>query len=239
MGKLDLSALKKIAEDRKVENTGTVIVHQENKDMCKKEDIKKTILIEDHLFTEFTEDKEVINYLKDKTVELLYTQANAILDIGKILNEVADELGKRGSSEGLYNKYLEINGYNKNTALRYRKRYELYNKANKDHTKNIIALLPVKHLEKLYKAEDLIESIEENDLITLEEIKELLDDSKKIVNKLEEKNKTEFDQEVFEFDFNFDNLDKLKDKYKELEEEKRKKINKLLLQIEKIIEESN
>ena len=85
----------------------------------------------------------------------------------------------------------------------------------------------------------MIESIEENDLITLEEIKELLDDSKKIVNKLEEKNKTEFDQEVFEFDFNFDNLDKLKDKYKELEEEKRKKINKLLLQIEKIIEESN
>ena len=59
------------------------------------------------------------------------------------------------------------------------------------------------------------------------------------MNKLEEKNKTEFDQEVFEFDFNFDNLDKLKNKYKELEEEKRKKINKLLLQIEKIIEESN
>lgn len=237
MAKIDLSNLKKIAEERKVENTnaGTVIVQQENRTLCKKEEIRDTILIEDNLFTDFTKDKEVIDYLKDKTVELLYMQTNAILDIGKNLNEVADELGKKGSPEGLYNKYLEINGYNKNTALRYRKRYELYNRANKDHTKNIIALLPVKHLEKLYKEDKLIENIEENDLVTLEEVKELLDDSPKIERK--EKEKIEYKQELIEF--NFDSLDKLKDKYKVLEEEKRKKINKLLIQIEKIIEENN
>ena len=237
MAKIDLSNLKKIAEERKVENTnaGTVIVQQENRTLCKKEEIRDTILIEDNLFTDFTKDKEVIDYLKDKTVELLYMQTNAILDIGKNLNEVADELGKKGSPEGLYNKYLEINGYNKNTALRYRKRYELYNRANKDHTKNIIALLPVKHLEKLYKEDTLIENIEENDLVTLEEVKELLDDSPKIERK--EKEKIEYKQELIEF--NFDSLDKLKDKYKVLEEEKRKKINKLLIQIEKIIEENN
>lgn len=237
MAKIDLSNLKKIAEERKVENTnaGTVIVQQENRALCKKEEIRDTILIEDNLFTDFTKDKEVIDYLKDKTVELLYMQTNAILDIGKNLNEVADELGKKGSPEGLYNKYLEINGYNKNTALRYRKRYELYNRANKDHTKNIIALLPVKHLEKLYKEDKLIENIEENDLVTLEEVKELLDDSPKIERK--EKEKIEYKQELIEF--NFDSLDKLKDKYKVLEEEKRKKINKLLIQIEKIIEENN
>ena len=181
-----------------------IIVNEKNS----KKDIKEIFVIEDSVFGDFTNDVELIEYLKNKSLEMLKIQGNNIIMLGKNLTEVFEELGRKGSPDGLYLKYLEFNGYKKDTALRLRKRYELFKKSKADVVKQIIAILPVRSIEQLYKEQDSV-------------LPEL------------EKNSIEISS------YNIDRLDSLyrriNNRYDELDEKRKEKLDKLLFEIEKLL----
>lgn len=51
-------------------------------------------------FQELSVDNYLKNYLIDKSKELINLQVNDAIKMGKILEEVSQELGKKGSPEG-------------------------------------------------------------------------------------------------------------------------------------------
>lgn len=96
------------------------------------------------------EGDEVKDFLKIESFKLVNIQAKTSLELGEIFTNVFNKLSKQGSTDGLYENWLELHGYNKKTALRHRKRFELYNEVN-ENKKDIVALLPVRVIEELYK----------------------------------------------------------------------------------------
>ena len=56
-------------------------------------------------FNELNLDNYLQNYLIDKSKELINLQVNDAIKIGKILEEVSQELGKKGSPEGIYGNF--------------------------------------------------------------------------------------------------------------------------------------
>ena len=125
----------------------------------KKIDIADVFEVDSSVFNNLTDDKELVKYLEEKSIEMLSIQSKNIILLGKNLTEVFDELGKKGSPEGLYLKYLEFNGYKKDTALRLRKRYELFSLTTDERIKNIISILPVRAIEEFYKDKENILSL--------------------------------------------------------------------------------
>ena len=99
-------------------------------------------------FQELSVDNYLKNYLIDKSKELINLQVNDAIKMGKILEEVSQELGKKGSPEGVYGNFLRYNGINSKTALRLRKRYILFFEAP-EHAKLIVSLLTVREIEEL------------------------------------------------------------------------------------------
>ena len=157
-----------------------IIVNEKNS----KKDIKEIFVIEDSVFGDFTNDVELIEYLK--------IQGNNIIMLGKNLTEVFEELGRKGSPDGLYLKYLEFNGYKKDTALRLRKRYELFKKSKADVVKQIIAILPVRSIEQLYKEQDsVLPELEKNsENLTYKKMLDMLKKSSEAIE-VKEKNSIE------------------------------------------------
>lgn len=105
-------------------------------------------------FQELSVDNYLKNYLIDKSKELINLQVNDAIKMGKILEEVSQELGKKGSPEGIYGTFLKYNGINPKTALRLRKRYTLFFEAP-EHVKLIVSLLTVREIEELDKKREL------------------------------------------------------------------------------------
>jgi hypothetical protein len=93
-----------------------------------------------------SENTQLNNYLIDKSKELLGVQINARLNLGRIFQEVHDKLAGK-PQDGLYVKWLEVNGFNKMTALRHRNRYKLYELMPNDHLKFLIASTSQKIVE--------------------------------------------------------------------------------------------
>ena len=104
-------------------------------------------------FQELSVDNYLKNYLIDKSKELINLQVNDAIKMGKILEEVSQELGKKGSPEGIYGAFLKYNGINPKIALRLRKRYTLFFEAP-EHAKLIVSLLTVREIEELDKKEN-------------------------------------------------------------------------------------
>ncbi len=177
---------------------------------------------------EITEDNTLQEFLKNKTREIISIQANDTLKLGEILTEVEKELSKKGSPEASYLKFLNYNGINSKTALRLRKRYELYTLVPGE-VKNIIALLSVREIEELYKNKDLLNEI--NPGIKLLEVKELLKENKaeEVINK----NKTEEIKSIGDFKFLKNSY---QDKFENLDLKKQNKVINLLEKLEKIFE---
>lgn len=207
-----------------------IIVNEKNS----KKDIKEIFVIEDSVFGDFTNDVELIEYLKNKSLEMLKIQGNNIIMLGKNLTEVFEELGRKGSSDGLYLKYLEFNGYKKDTALRLRKRYELFKKSKADVVKQIIAILPVRSIEQLYKEQDsVLPELEKNsENLTYKKMLDMLKKSNEAIE-VKEKNSIEISS------YNIDRLDSLyrriNNRYDELDEKRKEKLDKLLFEIEKLL----
>lgn len=185
------------------------------------------------LIRELSDDNEISKLLVDKTKSLINLQIKNAISLGEIFTSVFDKLSKSGSKyEGLYEKWLQLNDINKKTALRYRKRYELYSMINNKET---IAIMPQKYIDILYSEEDktkYIELIEKG--ATSKEIIEYIDSQGivelKTVNLIEERD------EIFNHIPKYLNFSKeINRKIETLDEKKKRDLQKYLDKIDKIL----
>lgn len=189
-----------------------------------------TFIIQSNIYSDFTEDKELIDYLNKKTMELLKINGVGNIAIGKELTEVFEKLSNQGSNDGLYTKFLEVSGYKQDTALRYRKRYELFTRVSTPAAKQIISLLPVRVLENLYKNQELLNQIDKEQI----EYKEAVNiiKNKKDVILIEEIKTEKINFELTELSFL---KEEIENKYENLPEKNQEKLKKLLLEIKNLL----
>lgn len=190
-------------------------------------------LVDYKLIDEITEDSNLRGYLKEKTHKLLLVQTNGILEIGKLLIEVKEEIGKQGSSEGIYEKWLELNGIKKTTAFRYRKRYELFSIVNSER-KGFVATLPVRIIEEIAKREDndiYVKMI--NKGTTKEELENLLleKEEEKVKSLSSVQERTDF--EIMNKILLFQNI--REEDLKNIDKEKKIKLDSYLKKIEQLL----
>lgn len=184
--------------------------------------------IDDDIF-KLTIDSEVNNFLKEKSLEVLNLQAQTSLTLGKIFTEVELKLsGNRYT--GCYVKWLELNGYNKMTALRHRNRYKLYSLCSNDFSRETIAKLAYAKIDKICKIsnpKEVIENLEKNN--SADYLEEIFSEKKAII--LE-------DNDILNYDINnFVNHFPKKENFNKLPLEKQKMVVNLLKKIDKIFKE--
>lgn len=184
-------------------------------------------------FQELSVDNYLKNYLIDKSKELINLQVNDAIKMGKILEEVSQELGKKGSSEGVYGNFLRYNGINSKTALRLRKRYILFFEAP-EHAKIIVSLLTVREIEELDKKRELLDKFYPG--ITLEEAKTFFKEEIKEIENKKEKDE-ENGKEITDIGIYSFLQTSLQDDLISLPEKKQKQVAKLLEKLEKLVYE--
>lgn len=190
-----------------------------------KEEELKDILDLDGI-NSISEDQELVEFLKESTIKLFNIQAKSVVLIGEVLTNVFEKLSKQGSQDGVYEKWLKLNNFNKQTALRYRKRYFVYNQANTEN-KNIVLTLPQNVIDVMYENEEHIKLL--NNGISKKELINNINDLK-IEDKREYSNFMEFDFKdyknlFFEFDKKIENL----------KEKEKMELQKHLKKIEEIL----
>lgn len=169
-------------------------------------------------------------YLKQKSYEVSLISIKGALALGKIFEEVFQELGRNNKEgEGIYIEWLKSNNFNRITAWRYRQKYNLYNKVN-EKGKELIAILPFDIISLISKEEEAyIDLI--NSGITKEELKELLLQEK--IGSIDEK---QIELKKMD-DFNFLEIGKaFNERFSSLKEKEQLEVRKLLKKIEKILE---
>lgn len=181
------------------------------------------------LIRDLTDDKEITDMLISKTTSLINLQIKNAISLGEIFTYVFERLSKSGSKyDGLYEKWLQLNGVNKKTALRYRKRYELYSLVN---NKESIAIMPQKYIDMLYTEEDKTEYINIiNNGATYEEVINLLKDKTIVPEKIEYVNTIDFD--FRNYNTLFIDIDK---KVESLKDKEKKELQKYLMKIQEIL----
>ncbi|MCQ9627827.1 hypothetical protein HS141_12925 [Cetobacterium somerae] len=190
-----------------------------------KEEELKDILDLDEI-NSISEDQELVNFLKESTVKLFNIQAKSVVLIGEVLTNVFEKLAKQGSQEGVYEKWLKLNNFNKQTALRYRRRYFVYNQVNIEN-KNVVLTLPQNIIDIMYEHKEHIKLL--NDGVSK---KDLINS----INNLKIEDKREYSNFI-EFDFkNYKNIffdfDK---KIESLKEKEKIELQKHLKKIEEIL----
>lgn len=194
---------------------------------------KYELILNFNPFHELSIDNYLQNYLIDKSKELINLQVNDAIKMGKILEEVSQELGKKGSSEGVYGNFLRYNGINSKTALRLRKRYTLFSEAP-EHAKIIVSLLTVKEIEELDKKRELLDKFYPG--ITLEEAKKFFKGEVKEIENKKEKEE-ENGKEITDIGIYSFLQTSLQDDLTSLPEKKQKQAAKLLEKLEKLVYE--
>ena len=194
---------------------------------------KYELILNFNPFHELSIDNYLQNYLIDKSKELINTQVNDAIKLGKILEEVSQELGKKGSPEGVYGNFLRYNGINSKTALRLRKRYTLFSEAP-EHAKIIVSLLTVREIEELDKKRELLDKFYPS--ITLEEAKKLFKGEVKEIENKKEKEE-ENGKEITDIGIYSFLQTSLQDDLNSLPEKKQKQVAKLLEKLEKLVYE--
>ena len=194
---------------------------------------KYELILNFNPFHELSIDNYLQNYLIDKSKELINLQVNDAIKMGKILEEVSQELGKKGSPEGVYGNFLRYNGINSKTALRLRKRYILFFKAP-EHAKIIVSLLTVREIEELDRKRELLDKFYPG--ITLEEAKKFFKGEVKEVENKKEKEE-ENGKEITDIGIYSFLQTSLQDDLTSLPEKKQKQVAKLLEKLEKLVYE--
>lgn len=218
-----------LAARRASQEGNTTKVEIVNSNEVLDDNLLKMFQLENNLYEGIIEDKELIEYLNLKTINLLKINGNGNIAIGKELTDVYEKLAKQGSSEGIYTKFLEISGYKPDTALRYRKRYELFSKSTNNSIKQILSILPVKLIEKLYKNQELLLNLDVLKEVTSEDVIKLIIGKEQPV--IEIKNK---ERKIRSF--NFSEIEKAFDeRYLELEEKEKEQVDKLLEKLGKLL----
>lgn len=196
----------------------------------KKNDVKnKDILdINHYQYIHFTENSEVDDFLNDQSFKILNLSAGANIFLGSIFIEVQDYLSSLENSDATYVKWLESNGFNRMTALRYKKRAEIYNSLNSSKAKYFIGITSQKIIDEISKFEnrdEIIEALEKmEDFNKIEAF--LKKDIIEIEEKVVEKENIEIKQRIKKLPLK--NIEKL-------DNEKQDKINNLVSQIEEIL----
>ena len=206
-----------------------VLKARKKKEMIQEEDMEFNSLI-------YTEEREIGEYLKEKTIELYTIQAKGSLALGKVFTEVYERLI---SKRGLYEAWVMENNFNKRTALRHRKRYYLYKIAKTDRARSIVAVLPVNVIE-------LIDKIEDEKLLC--DYLEIAKDKKDFIEEIgKEVKKTNSDiitlpkEKVFDFDI-VEKTSWISKKISNIEasslsQNKKEKVFKHIIALEKILNE--
>ncbi|MEG2250466.1 MAG: hypothetical protein RSB50_08030 [Cetobacterium sp.] len=198
-----------------------------------KKEIEEMLNIQ--VFKEITSDEKIINLLMNSSIELFQIQAKNVIELGRVFKNVFDELGGEGSKHtGLYEKWLTVNNISKSTALRYRKRYELYGSIIPSK-QSIVALLSQKYIDIIFLEENKNKYIELiNEGATVKEIIGIIDEQGiievKTVNLIEERD------EIFNHIPKYLNFSKeINRKIETLDEKKKRDLQKYLDKIDKIL----
>ena len=105
---IDLTELKKELNEVKKNNES------------KNEIVQKSVLdINNYQYINFTDDPEIDDFLNDKSFKILDLAAASSILLGSIFIEVQEYLSDKENSDTTYIKWLESNGFNRMTALRY------------------------------------------------------------------------------------------------------------------------
>lgn len=220
----------KIEEEVKNElKNEVVVIEKEDKTVQSllsnnlKAEIDKKLSIFDDI-----EDIETRNYLKFKSTELLVRGFDYALNIGKVGQEVFEELGRKGSPEGLYTKWVQLNGFSESTMKRYRNKWEVYSLVS-DNIKPYILLLSHAEISKILKNEDIKELIcSADDSVTYEDIIDIVREKQPELPKPP--------AEIgFPEGFNIDNFNNMFNNLDKLPEEKKEKFYKLLKEITRLM----
>lgn len=200
-----------------------------NENCLTKEEVKDIIDFE--MINELTEDCELREFLKKQTLNIFNCVSKTSIVLGEIFETVVTEIGKKGSTQnGLYEKWLNFNGFNKTTAWRYRQRYQLYNRVE-DSAKPFVMGLPYRTISEIYKTENIDKYINIlNKGIKLKDLNSLLN-----------KEKIEYNHEKINTNvkFNIEDyapiLNNIKESFKSLDDKKKIELQKCLDKIVKIL----
>lgn len=196
-----------------------------SKEVVEKEKKSETLeIIKNIVKIDFCDSKEENEFLEIKTKEILNLQANASIQLGKIFKEVSEKI----QEDMTYCQWLELVGFNRMTALRHRRRFELFESANTDIAKEIVGSLTFREIEKIYK------NLEEN-LTYLNASNGVLD----FKNFLKEENliKSEESRKELGVNINFEIFNNIKEKIKYVDDKRKEEIEKLLLKIERLLKD--
>ena len=207
--------------------------------IAEKEANKKKELISQSTLVDYNEEdipllnmiNEIQELLKKSSIKFLNTISNSTLELGKLFEEVAGELKKQGSPDGIYIKWLESINMNRMTALRYRRRYQLFRGMKDINGQKTVSLLSSRVIDLIFKEKVEQTAIELlNDGANEKDIKALLDN--KVVTL---STPIEPRLEIFEIaeraNFIFNEFN---NKVNDLSEEEKIQVNNLLSKIEKI-----
>lgn len=216
---IDLSELKNELKEIKKNNDN------------KNEIVQKSVLdINNYQYINFTDDPEIDAFLNDKSFKILDLAAGTSIFLGSIFIEVQEYLADKGNSDTTYIKWLESNGFNRVTALRYKKRAEIYNSLKSSKAKYFIGITSQKIIDEIFKYEDreeILYYLEE--INNYDEIENFL--KKDVVLEIEDK----IEKENIEIKERIKKLS-LKN-IEKLDTEKQKQIDNLLQQIEELLKE--
>ena len=191
---------------------------------------KAIINLSDYNYINFTNDSEVDDYLNDKSFKILNLIGGANIHLGSIFIEVQDYLANYEDSDTTYIKWLESNGFNRMTALRYKRRAEIYNNLKSNKAKCYIATVPQRVIDEIIKfnnKDEVMYYLEESD--NFFEFETFL--KKDIIQEIE--------NNIHKNDIKI--KDRIKNlslkKIEKLDNEKKNKLDDLVRQIEDILKE--
>lgn len=170
-----------------------------------------------------SENQKENEYLIKKTLEILNIQAKASLELGRVFNDVIKNV-----EENTYCKWLEINGYNKTTAFRHRRRHSLYEKVSTKNAKEIVALCTFRELDKIFKDEEKYLEVFKTDINYLD-LKEMLKEGEIKAPQISNFKPIELSS--------YKNIfSRLDEKIDSLDEKRKQELQKYLEKIEKILD---
>lgn len=197
--------------------------------LTKKKD-ENLIDLKDFEYISYTNNNEVDDFLNEKFMLINFIGKSNIF-LGNIFLEVQNYLNDNSIEETTYCDWLQRNGFNRMTALRYKKRAEIYNSLLSESSKKIIALANQKTIDEIYKFND-----RQGILTYLEKINNISEIENYLNNALTLK-KDEKEVEIIEVDsLDLENrVRKLSTSIENLEPKKQKQVDSLLKKIEKIM----
>lgn len=216
----------------KMDSTGNKLLPVENEKVFIDEVIIESLNYKE-LFN-LTENNDINDFLTLKAVELYKLYSKTALELGKIFKQVEEKLGGVNHYNGVYTKWLNKNGFNKMTALRYKRRYKLYEQLETVVGKNLLMTLSQK----------IIDEISLKSEIEIQEYLKMLDNGKtklEIQEYLKNKDCVILENDIIRtFDFNKE-YQRLNEVFKKISiqdfnDKKKENLEKDIQRIEKILE---